>query len=786
MSYNLPPLHTFTNSSDVSEGDIEVSDVDVAENGLAGIGDILNGLYTKPIFAVIREYLMNAVDAHNHSGTSEPVRLYAGSKQPFQTYDGKFLYDKTFFVITDCGYGMTLEEMKMYFAKYGGSTKGKDRKVVGKFGVGAKSALSVTAYFEIISVKDGMKTVAVIHKDAVTSLSRLHVKEHAPTEEASGTTIKIPVPYDFLKYGYENYTDFVTLLWTFPNGSILLNDQTVADTGKFLNEDNYLVVTSVTGEPVAWISILRKNLDNRILRSRWEKKKPNIIMGGVPYSYTESNWVGSIVDSVGKTKVPKIISDMEMLGYEIYLNLPPKSLQLTPNREEVKIIPENTQYVIEAYEDLVKFIQPVFSARLNSLEEKEAYFFRGFNAYPLNPNLSLEGSYRYDPHENDNFPTPEYYYRGKLMHNDINLEDFFDRKEIFLSGRMKHKVQLVNFAGNRPPWSTVYKNEYNARVSFNLFVYGKYTGRVKDPIAAYTKNALKQLGFHVSKEPINVAYVNSDKPFPQDYVNTGLILSINQLQELASQWREDNYKKPVREPVSKEKSVANSYYIVLGTNEENVSTVQLWHKSDVKAYTGKVYYLEERVHENMFNRNSLHRGYNWDDLRKTFTSFEETTDIPAHFVDYGEAVKSLDGVLVLVPKNKSLNAFLTANDRAEELFVPLPELGKERWNFASDRDKKMFALWVLLDNKNATRILVRNKSWVDANNSYLKELFEVFTDKNSDLYRNFILFSSVDFNASSHKMIRDHVPLFYQYWHETDNPSIALLDAIANISELKD
>ena len=137
-----------------------------------------------------------------------------------------------------------------------------------------------------------------------------------------------------------------------------------------------------------------------------------------------------------------------------------------------------------------------------------------------------------------------------------------------------------------------------------------------------------------------------------------------------------------------------------------------------------------------------------------------------------------------MPKNKSLNAFLNANKN--DIFVTLGKAGENEWNIATEREKKLFGLWLLMENTYALRKILQTKKWSNISNKYLLEIFEAFESKDTLLYKKVMLFANTKTDESPSKIIRSVIPLFEEYWEQTHYPSATLLDAIAGISELKD
>ena len=153
------------------------------ENALASglLIQRLTELYENPIEAAVRETVSNAIDAvmRETSGTRPTVRIYTPTNL------------NPVLKIKDNGVGMTYEDLKEIYSKYGASTKTDDLDQIGAYGLGAKSPLAYGNEFTVSSVKDGEKTKIIVAKEELTNYIR--IIESGATDEPSGTTVSIPV-----------------------------------------------------------------------------------------------------------------------------------------------------------------------------------------------------------------------------------------------------------------------------------------------------------------------------------------------------------------------------------------------------------------------------------------------------------------------------------------------------------------------------------------------------------------------------------------------------------------
>lgn len=158
----------------------------------------LTELYEDPIEASVRETVSNALDAvvEKNSGKYPEVRITKPSKlNPIMK-------------VEDNGVGMTYEDLKDIYSKYGASTKTEDLDQVGAYGLGAKAPLAYGTEFTVTSVKDNQKTTIIVAREETTNY--IKIVDSVETNEDSGTTVSIPVSnYDIEKFhdNIDRYTE---------------------------------------------------------------------------------------------------------------------------------------------------------------------------------------------------------------------------------------------------------------------------------------------------------------------------------------------------------------------------------------------------------------------------------------------------------------------------------------------------------------------------------------------------------------------------------------------------
>lgn len=174
------------NTADVSvlESNIDGESIEMTidEESLSHIMSVLTDLYSDTMMAVIREYSTNARDAHLEFGkVNLPIEVHTPS-----TFSPVFR-------VRDYGSGLSLEDIRNVYSKYGASTKRNSDVSNGMLGLGAKSALTYTSSFTVLSVKNGMKHIVSVGRRE-NGGGYMEVMDSVPSSDPSGVEIQVPVP----------------------------------------------------------------------------------------------------------------------------------------------------------------------------------------------------------------------------------------------------------------------------------------------------------------------------------------------------------------------------------------------------------------------------------------------------------------------------------------------------------------------------------------------------------------------------------------------------------------
>ncbi len=294
---------------------------DVAENipmgfkaeDFAHLAGILDGLYSEPIAACVREYSTNAWDSHVLSGNLSPIEITLPT------------LDHLTFTVQDYGLGMSVDDLRETYSMYGRSDKRDTNAVAGQLGLGSKSGLSYAEGFTVTGIKNHEKVVALVTKDE-HGLGVIKVlAPPAATDEPNGVRIQIPVD----RYDVDDFRSAATHLFQFwSDGSVLIDGEPPAAPG--------WLATSLRLDEHTWV-----------IRNDAGLNRSYVVMGNVPYPVSDAT-----VTIDGNRSITR--------RFVAHLNM--GDVDFAPSREEVK----HTRHTDATLADLAAYVSTTFPRALST------------------------------------------------------------------------------------------------------------------------------------------------------------------------------------------------------------------------------------------------------------------------------------------------------------------------------------------------------------------------------------------------------------------------------------
>lgn len=235
----------------------------------------LTELYENPVEATVRETVSNALDAVSER--------FAGKRPEIRITVPTSLHP--ILIIKDNGIGMTYDDLKEIYSKYGSSTKMDNLETIGAYGLGAKSPLAYGTEFTVTSVKDGQKTTIIVAREELTNY--IKIVSSVETDEPSGTTVAVPVS----NRDINKFAEYVEIYKTVPmdrDVDLYINSELVNEKGLTVITDK-LVTYKNSNETVfgrVWIN-LKQAIEILEIGDYSIKRQIKFIIGGWSYSTPE-------------------------------------------------------------------------------------------------------------------------------------------------------------------------------------------------------------------------------------------------------------------------------------------------------------------------------------------------------------------------------------------------------------------------------------------------------------------------------------------------------------------
>jgi len=201
----LIPNNVRTGTTTSTMEPIESIDMTLDQESIPHIMKLLTGQYGDNEMACIREYSTNALDSHFDAGVTRPIEVETPSAlSPFLT-------------IEDFGVGLSRDDIRAMYSKYGKSSKREQRETNGSMGIGAKAALAYASQFTLVGTKDGVRVTVVIGRKDDGS-GKMDIIDQTATDEPNGVKIMIPAKDN---HNFESKAQRFFQFWK--SGTVLLN-----------------------------------------------------------------------------------------------------------------------------------------------------------------------------------------------------------------------------------------------------------------------------------------------------------------------------------------------------------------------------------------------------------------------------------------------------------------------------------------------------------------------------------------------------------------------------------
>lgn len=303
------------------------------------------GFYANPLRTMIQEVMFNAWDAHRMGDClDKPIDIY--------------IDDTTGLIIRDYGPGISDDDMHPVYCIYGASTKRKDKRQTGGFGLGCKSPFSYTESFTVTSHHNGVKSMYLVSRvsDDAEGKPGLTPLVSVPTTE-TGLLVTIPLESTDFRRTYRYIKDVLYL------SGIKAQIHHEKEEGEYIPE----LVESREVKPAEYVMESRDDEHD---------KKVYAVYGGVRYEIVEKEEYEQEFEFIS------MISEIKSL----YIGFAPDTLTPLPNREGLNMSQKTKENIRVGLELCMERFQEVFDPLV------QAYFRQRFDTYKaknIQPHFAL-------------------------------------------------------------------------------------------------------------------------------------------------------------------------------------------------------------------------------------------------------------------------------------------------------------------------------------------------------------------------------------------------------------
>jgi hypothetical protein len=591
----------------------------------------LTSLYSNPVRAIVREYSANALDSHTKAGQTKPVEITLPTES------------NPVFAVRDFGVGMSKDEIANVYSRYGLSTKTNNNSEIGGFGLGCKSALAIADRFDLVSVKDGVKTVAFIQKNA-RGVGVVHFVSEENTSEANGFLVSVPVDYNRVS----SFREQATLFDTWAVGSALI-DGTPNKAVQY--QDNYLPIAPA-GEVSAWVEIKKASAFNARRWSYgniWNNITFNI--GGIAYELEKTWFRGNDDITAPLSSEDKVISKVALMlsDNKAVINLPIGSIDLTPSREAIMITEKSVATLANSVRELADAVRPAFHDYIQGLNIDEAYsvYANNFGLFADEVDFTKAG-YRND-------------YRS-MRSADYGVKYQGEKIPTFVDAKAGTYAELTSIEGQGLGEPALVSKVY-ALNALNSITFGYNTSSdvpssvlvQADAVNEATLDAFRKNLRDYSKSVNGGTTINgllTSDATPNKWVLAGFgeVVSLDDFLTTAKNFR--TAKKSASQTGVKRSAV--SYPVLDLTVDNNINKVEGEQLGDGSGY---IYIGIDADNINNFGDNNI-----WSNVNEVMRGGKGTVDEEKVWKALGSVFPK--GKVVFITKNKSVDAFIKRYPKA--------------------------------------------------------------------------------------------------------------------------
>lgn len=273
-------------------------------------------LYSKPIESMMREILINAIDAHMESGQKQPVEIELPHIWGEQ------------FSIRDYGHGIPHDQLMGIYLAYGESTRRDSNLPHGGLGLGTKSPLAYVSSFVVSSYVDGTLREYLVYYDE-DNIPCVDHRSTTSTDEPNGIRVALTTvhsnDYRAFKEAAIRLLKYIPKkLWTVTNAGDALIDVEQLKLQQIRDLDS-LILRPGTGAGLV-MGYVMYDVDRDALISYYDNKGTSIEVNGVP---------------VAASVVFKQLSDKSFVEFQGSIG----DLLPHPSRERINITPRTAKYL---------------------------------------------------------------------------------------------------------------------------------------------------------------------------------------------------------------------------------------------------------------------------------------------------------------------------------------------------------------------------------------------------------------------------------------------------------